>query len=218
MKNRSHAVPWWGWLAWAMVTGLGLAILPHLPARVPIHYNFTGSPDRFGPRLHAVLMLPAIILGILLLWQVLWRIDPKKRNGGESFWPTYRYVGGLVVVLMAVLDVGMLVEDFHHGGAFATLPVRWEFSAIGLFILLLSNVLPRLRPNWWIGIRTPWTLSNERSWVLTHRLAGHVGVAAGLLMIAMAWTLPIAQIGWAVIIPIALWGLVAVVASYCYAR
>lgn len=76
-------MPWWGWLAWVLAIILGIVAYTHLPAQV------VGNTNRMTPRLLIVLYDPAIMLGIILLWHVLWRIDPKKTNY-ESFWSTYR--------------------------------------------------------------------------------------------------------------------------------
>jgi len=75
-KNR--AIPWWGWIAWLLATTLGIVAYAHFPAQV------VGKANLMTQRLLVVLYEPAFILGIILLWQVLWRIDPKKKNY-ESF-------------------------------------------------------------------------------------------------------------------------------------
>jgi uncharacterized membrane protein len=61
--------------------------------------------------------------------------------------------------------------------------------------VVLGNVMPRARPNWWFGIRTPWTLTNDRVWEKTHRLGGMTFVLAGLLLIVSAFLAPTAMVG-----------------------
>jgi hypothetical protein len=63
-------------------------------------------------------------------------------------------------------------------------------ALVGALFVVIGNVMPRMRPNWWFGVRTPWTLSNDRVWARTHRLAGFSMAAAGLVMIAAALALP----------------------------
>jgi uncharacterized membrane protein len=65
---------------------------------------------------------------------------------------------------------------------------RWVPVAIGLFLIVLGNLLPRARPNWFVGIRTPWTLSSDRVWEKTHRLAGYVFVVAGIIVTIIGLT------------------------------
>ena len=96
--------------------------------------------------------------------------------------------------------------------------MRFGPTTSGIMILLLANVLPRLQPNWWVGIRTPWTLSSAESWNRTHRFAGHLGIPTGVLMVILAWVLPNSMIMLAILVPIILWALISVVASYFYAK
>ena len=108
------------------------------------------------PRLLVVLYEPAIILGIILLWHVLWRVDPKKKNY-ESFWPSYRYIGGIIVVCISLVYLTVI------GHALNIASMRIAPTVIGIMFMLIANILPRIQPNWWIGFRTPWTLSSAES-------------------------------------------------------
>ncbi len=212
MAKKNKAFPWWGWVVWTLITIIGFITYFHLPAHVPTHFNLAGKADRYSSRLLAVVYEPSIMLVIILLWHVLWRIDPKKRNY-ESFWSTYRYIGGVIVVCVSLIYLTVLGHLLHIWS------MRLAPTAYGIMFMLIANVLPRLRPNWFVGFRTPWTLSSEESWNRTHRLGGQLGIPIGILIIILAWVLPInAMMILAVIIPILLWLLITVVASYFYAR
>lgn len=211
--NRKSAMPWWGWLAWVVTFALGLVAYPHLPAHVATHFNAAGQPNGYSSRVTTVVLLPAIIVLVAILWQVFWRIDPKRRNY-DTFWPTYRYLGGVVVVFLGLIQVWLLGHALNV--PFASQRLIPTF--VGVLIMLLSNLLPRVQPNWMIGIRTPWTLSSDESWRKTHRLAGYLGIPAGALMIVLVWTLPQGAMTWAILAPILLWAAVTTVASYFYAR
>ena len=203
-KNR--AMPWWGWLTWVLAIILGIVAYTHLPAQV------VGNANRITPRLLVVLYEPAIILGIILLWHVLWRIDPKKKNY-ESFWPSYRYIGGVIVVCISLVYLTVI------GHALKIATMRFVPTVIGIMFMLIANILPRIQPNWWIGFRTPWTLSSTESWNRTHRLGGKLGIPAGILIIILAWILPTNFVmRLAILVPILLWVLITVVASYFYAK
>lgn len=76
--KKNNAIPWWGWLTWSLVMALGIIAYTHLPTQA------VGNVNRMAPRLLVVLYEPAIMLGNILLWHVLWRIDPKKRNYESS--------------------------------------------------------------------------------------------------------------------------------------
>ncbi|MGA9175110.1 MAG: SdpI family protein [Thermoactinomyces sp.] len=212
--TKSKAIPWWGWLAWVLAMVLGALAYHHLPAEVPTHFNFAGQPDRFRPRLIAILIQPAAMLFIILLWHVLWRIDPKKKNY-QDFWPTYRYIGGVIVVFLGFIYLWSLGRALNILGISS---IKLIPTMIGILIFLFSNVLPRLQPNWRVGIRTAWTLSSEKSWIRTHRLAGNLGIPTGLLIIILAWILPDSMGNWAVLGPTILWLIITIVASYFYAK
>ncbi|EPZ49181.1 SdpI family protein [Alicyclobacillus acidoterrestris] len=204
--KKSNAMPWWGWASWILTLMLGTVAYAYLPAQV------VGKAGRMTPRLLVVSYEPATMLAIILLWYVLWRLDPKKRNY-ESFWTTYRYIGGVIVVCMGFVYLTVLGHALHIAS------MRFIPTAIGIMFMLIANVLPRIHPNWWIGFRTPWTLSSEESWNRTHRLGGQLGIPTGILIIILAWVLPTNSVmKLAVLIPIILWGLITVVASYFYAK
>lgn len=204
--KKNNALPWWGWLAWGLTIALGMIAYTYLPAQV------VGKANRMTPRLLVVLYEPSIMLGVILLWQVLWRIDPKKGNY-ESFWSTYRYIGGVIVVCIGLIYLTTL------GHALNITSMRFVPTVIGIMFILITNVSPRIQPNWWVGFRTPWTLSSAESWNRTHRLGGQLGIPMGLLIIILAWVLPTnVMMKVAIVVPILLWVLITVVASYFYAK
>jgi uncharacterized membrane protein len=72
-------------------------------------------------------------------------------------------------------------------------------ALLGVFLIVIGNVMPRARSNWWFGVRTPWTLSSERVWARTHRVAGYLLICAGITMLGTAalpssWTAAIAGV------------------------
>lgn len=204
--KKNNALPWWGWLAWGLTIALGMIAYTHLPAQV------VGKANRMTPRLLMVLYEPSVMLGFILLWQVLWRIDPKKGNY-ESFWSTYRYIGGVIVVCIGLIYLTTL------GHALNITSMRFVPTVIGIMFMLITNVSPRIQPNWWVGFRTPWTLSSTESWNRTHRLGGQLGIPMGLLIIILAWILPTnVMMKLTIVVPILLWALITVVASYFYAK
>jgi len=125
-----------------------------------------------------VVLVPMIglLLGLLLLGLPM--IDPRKKEVAQHA-RTYWTVVNTVLVFLALIQV-MLV-GYNLGW-----PVDIPFLVpvlIGVLFLLVGNLMPRMRPNWFMGIRTPWTLSSESVWRKTHRLGGYCFMAMGLLMI-----------------------------------
>jgi uncharacterized membrane protein len=95
----------------------------------------------------------------------------------ERFRGTYEYIMFLLVALMGYIQVTILYTTLHH----RLDTVRLMVSGIFLFFALLGNVLGKVRRNFWIGIRTPWTLASERVWNQTHRVAAWLYVVLGLV-------------------------------------
>lgn len=206
MIIKKRAIPWWGWLAWILVIHIGAIAYTDLPPVV------AGKGNRMTARFLIVIYEPALAFFVILIWHVLWRIDPKKRNY-ESFWSTYRYIGGVIVVSLCVTYLAVL------GHVLNVISLRFLPTVIGVMFMLIANVCPRLQPNWWVGFRTPWTLSSTKSWDRTHRLGGRLGIPMGLLIIIFAWILPTDMVmRLAILIPVFLWVLITFVTSYFYAK
>ena len=158
----------WGFSLWAM---------GRLPGRVPIHWNFSGEVNGWGTPLMASLLLPAIAtavyLGILAYdWGGL---DFKAARAMSP--ATTRQVRLLVLLLMCGLQ-GSILWASLHGGVATPSGIN---LILPLFFVLLGNLLPRLEPNAWAGIRIPPTLENREVWKRTHRMCGRWCVVAGLL-------------------------------------
>lgn len=156
----------------------GLLVYPHLPARIPVHWNVVGQPDRLASPLEAVLGLPLLTLVIygLLVWAPL--IDPRRAN--------YERFGGTMRLLRRALVVMMVATQWMALGPALGLPIAPGGAArlmVGVVFVVIGNVLGQVKPTFFVGIRTPWTLSDDRVWQHTHRLAGRLWVAAGLVAI-----------------------------------
>ena len=173
MKNR-----WAAPLLLAAMWAFALAVYPRLPARIPIHWNLHGEVDRWGGRGGAFL-LPAIATALAgLMVFVLPRIDPRRANW-EKFSDELRIVVNVILLFMAWIEAVTL------GAA-----LGWEvdtgravLGGAGVLLVVIGNYLPRIRSNFFFGIRTPWTLTSERVWRETHRVGGRAFVAAGVVMV-----------------------------------
>ena len=156
-------------------------VYPRLPERMPVHWGLHGQVDRYGSRVEGAFMLPALMLLIWLLLRFLPRIDPRRENYAK-FADTYELLINSFITLLAVMQVALL-------GTALGWPVSMERvvpGLVGLQFIILGNALPRARPNWWFGIRTPWTLSNDRVWARTHRVGGYLLAAAGVVLLSAA--------------------------------
>lgn len=179
-----------------------------LPAQVPVHWNLQGEVDRYGSRAEGALLLPALMLAVWGLMRVLPRVDPRRANYARMQ-GTYEFVITATLGAMLVIHLAVLAVSLGHRVPIDTvIPL-----VVGAMLMAMGNVLPRAKPNWWFGIRTPWTLSCERVWVRTHRVAGYSLAVAGLALVVAAFaTAPWARI--MIVAAVAVGALVPVVYSY----
>jgi uncharacterized membrane protein len=155
-----------------------LALYSRLPATVPTHWNGAGRIDRYGPRAFVFLDTGLMML-TMLLWIVLPSLSPK-RFAIDAFSATYWHIGFLIVALL-----GYVQCVIAWGAYSSSMPVsRAIFGGLALCFGLLGNVMGKVRRNFWIGIRTPWTLASERVWYSTHRFAGKTMVVSAVLSLA----------------------------------
>lgn len=161
------------------------AVWARLPERLPVHWDVHGAVNGYGSRLAGAFMFPAVMLGTFLLLRALPRIDPRRANYAK-FADTYDLLVNSLVALFLVMHLALLANALGW-------PVSMERVApvlVGLQFVILGNALPRARSNWWFGIRTPWTLSNERVWTRTHRVGGYLLTAAGAVMLLVGAFVP----------------------------
>jgi uncharacterized membrane protein len=169
------------WLAPLCIVAAFVAsalVWSRLPERVPLHWDARGAVNGYGSRFEGAFVLPAAMLGLWLLLRALPRIDPRRANYAK-FADTYDLIVNSLVGLFLVMHLALLGNSLGW-------PVSMDRVApvlVGLQFLILGNALPRARPNWWFGIRTPWTLSNDRVWTRTHRIAGYLLAGAGAVLL-----------------------------------
>lgn len=176
---------------WVPAALIALALLAsalaysRLPDRVPTHWGVSGQVDGWSGRGAAVLQMPILMIILWGLFAVLPRIDPRRRNY-EKFRGTYE------TTIAAVLGVTLVI----HGALLASalgwhVPMqRVALLGVGALFVVIGNMLPRARPNWFFGIRTPWTLSSDRVWERTHRVGGPVMVLSGVVIMLAAFAPP----------------------------
>lgn len=154
---------------------LALAYYPSLPARIPIHWGLHGEANGYGPRA-TVFFVPALMAAVTLLGVALPWLSPRAFDV-DDFRATY---GFIIVAVVAMIGYVHAVTIWSLiGGGIDT--ARAVLGGVAVFMLLVGNLMGKVRRNFWIGIRTPWTLSNEKVWYATHRLAGKLMVLCALM-------------------------------------
>ncbi len=169
------------WLIIAAMFVAAAVLWPTTPSRVPVHWNASGQVDGYGGRFEGLLLMPLITLSIYVLLLVIPRFDPGRANYAQFAGP-YMVVRYLVLALMGCIYVFTLLAIKGHQFDMTRVIV----GVIAIMFIVLGNLLGKVRPNWFVGVRTPWTLSSKRSWVRTHRLGGWLFALSGVLLLVLA--------------------------------
>jgi uncharacterized membrane protein len=157
------------------------SVYPSLPARVPTHWNMAGQPNGWSSRFWGAWMLPLILIA---MWGIMWilpAIDPRGSNYAK-FRPAFE----AIIIALMLFMLGLHIVILRAGLGYPARMERVVPLGVGILLIVIGNLLPRARPNWFVGIRTPWTLSSDRVWEKTHRLGGRLFVAAGVISVLAA--------------------------------
>ncbi len=184
----------------------GLLLYPHLPDRMPTHWNLYGNVNGYSSRFQAVIIIPAIMAGIVLMFAVLPALSPRQFEI-EPFLATYLYLMLVITVALAYFQAIVLWAALRPG-----LPINQTIlGGVCVLWMLMANVIGKVKRNFFIGIRTPWTLASAQVWYATHRFAARLWMWSGLVGLLLAFIYPMAVI--AVIVGS---GFVPVVQSFVY--
>lgn len=172
----------WSYLLIALSVLIGVFAYPYLPDQMPMHWNIHGEVDGYWDKQYAAFFPPMLMIVLMVLFIFMPRIDPKKEN--------YKKFSGSYTIFITIMNVFFLLLQsmtISYG-----LGVNIDISlvvnlGIGLLFIVLGNYLPRIKHNYFIGVRTPWTLANEKTWRKTHQLSGKLFVMAGILLVAISF-------------------------------
>ena len=173
----------WIWAAVLTIADVALALYYYnqMPERVPIHWNAQGKVDGYGGKDIYLWMGPGFMVFGLLLAGGLPYLSPAKFKI-DTFKDTFHTIIFFVLMLMAYINVLTMYVALHPGEDLG----RWLVGGIFVFFSLVGNMMGRVKQNFYVGIRTPWTLANEEVWKRTHRLAGKLWFVGGLAGAALA--------------------------------
>ncbi len=161
----------------------------NLPEKVPMHYNLKGEVDRYGNKMELLWVMVLMIgvnIGVYLLLVNIHRIDPKKKYS-ESNRPGMKRLAFLVSVFVSVLACFIVYSSLNDGMKFDS---RFVAVGVGLLFTAIGNYMYTIKPNYFAGIRTPWTLESEENWRLTHKLGGRLWFVGGLVLAITALLVP----------------------------
>lgn len=167
----------------ALMAVAGLWALLQLPAgaQVPIHFNAAGQPDGWADASWGLFLLPLLGTGLLGLIWLLPHVDPRPDKLNQSL-RAQLSIALAVQVLLATMQAVVIAVALGQQPDLG----RWLLLMTGLLFAVIGNVAGKLRWNYTVGIRTPWTLANERVWDKTHRFGGVVFFLAGVALMGAA--------------------------------
>ena len=155
---------------------------------VPVHFNLEGKADSFGNKSTlwlAVITLAVSAILVYLLLKFIPLIDPKKKAVQSS--AVYQKIAFATAILLT--GIGFLIIQSAKTGSFYS--SNFMFAGLGLLFAFIGNLMYSIKPNYFAGIRTPWTLEDEDTWRKTHQLASRIWVAGGIALSIFAIVLPI---------------------------
>jgi uncharacterized membrane protein len=151
---------------------------------LPVHWNAAGEVNGTMPAFKALLFPVFAVLGFTVLFSLIPRLEPlQNRLEGSAEVLRVTWIGLLLIMVMIQAAVAAPALGF-------VTPVALPNLGIGLFFLLIGNVLPKSRPGFFVGIRTPWAILDTDNWIATHRLGGKLTMLAGAA-IALSAVLPL---------------------------
>ena len=160
---------------------IGIICWNRLPDVMATHFGMNNEANGFSSKAFAVFGLPLVLLAVLWVGAFVTAHDPKRQNISPKMFSLMLWIAPAISLVAAAtvypvnlgyeLDITFISE-----------------LLLGLMFTIIGNYLPKARQNYTIGIKIPWTLANEENWNRTHRLAGYLWMACGILMIIMCLT------------------------------
>lgn len=171
--NKKLTKTWIVALIMLIVAIVGILIMPDI---IPTHFGPSGEPDGWGTK-YTVLMFPAITILVAVLAVPMMRLDPKEENYGrfEKYYYNFFFGFSLFFLAVEVLNIVIAVGININMGMIMCL-------VTGLLMIFVGNMMPKIKQNFYFGIKTPWTLADEENWFKTHRLAGKTSVFGGIVI------------------------------------
>lgn len=148
-----------------------------LPEKVPMHWNINGEIDRYGEKMELVLIPILLPLLIYFIFLVIPKIDPK--NNLNKMGNKFEMIKILLTTFMSILALFIIYSAKNQ--SFSN--PNYMILLVGIMYIILGNYFKTIKPNYFLGIRTPWTLENETVWKKTHRLGGKLWFIGGIMVV-----------------------------------
>jgi len=165
-----------------------LSIWQGLPEEMAMHFDLKGNPDRYGNKSELLIMAAALsAMSILIYFGLsnIYKIDPKKYAADNK--DRLHRMGFAIAIFIVALTCFII---YSTSKANMRMSMRYIFAGIGLLLCLMGNYMHTIKPNYFAGLRLPWTLNNEDNWRKTHLLAGKLWFIGGLVIAILCLLVP----------------------------
>ncbi len=166
------------WLVVAFSFAIALFFYPQMPERMASHWNAAGEVNGHMPKFWGLLLMPLVSFGMLALFLLLPRIDPLKKNYA-AFRGYYNAFIAIIIIFLFYVYVLTLLWNLDYRFDVGTMIM----PAIAALFFYLGIAMKKLKRNWFIGIRTPWTLSSDRVWDKTHQVGSRLFMSIAVLFL-----------------------------------
>ncbi|VVB91544.1 Uncharacterised protein [uncultured archaeon] len=155
---------------------IGIYYYPQMPEKMASHWNAEGQVDGYMSKFWGLFLMPIISVGLFLLFFLIPRIDPLKSNIQQF----RTYYNGFVVLIIVFLFYLYLLTIFWNTGYTFNM-ITFLSPAFAILFYYAGILIENAKRNWFIGIRTPWTMSSDKVWDKTHKTGGKLFKIAGIL-------------------------------------
>lgn len=155
------------------------AIWKDIPETIPTHFNAAGQPNDYSTKMsffYSILALAVLSIGTYLLLQNIDKIDPKRAN--KPIASSFNILSVGLVFFLTVMNLFIIMKSAQN----INIMDKAEVPFIGLLFAFLGNYMHNVKPNYFIGIRIPWTLNSDYNWRKTHQLGGKIWFIGGIIL------------------------------------
>lgn len=168
---------------------LTVILLFFLPEQIPAHYNIHGLADRWGSK-YELLILPAINLLMGIFFRFMGRLLARQEASGNNNERVFKLTAHITLAIFSLMTCYFLYLAYYQVEELSKTPIDLNqiiYGALGIALILIGNLMPRLRMNSTIGLRTPWSMKNELTWKKCQHFGGISFLLAGILILLCAF-------------------------------
>jgi len=145
---------------------------------MPMHWNIYGQVDNYMKKDIAVVLLPLLAAGIFILFKATLNLDPKKKNY-KFFKKEWEIIQTAMIAFYAYLHFMILLVSLRPEISMVPL----IFFGMGILFIIIGNSLPKIKQNYFVGIKVPWTLASTDNWDKTHQFGGKCFMISGIIIL-----------------------------------